>query len=56
MNNLDSKIITLRLQGYTYTAIQRSLGNPSKKYIRKILLIYDPKLVSGDYIKNYKNQ
>jgi hypothetical protein len=46
MTELDKKIIELRKDGYTYEGIQKRLGNPSKKYIRKILLQYDSSLIN----------
>jgi hypothetical protein len=47
MSELEEKIISLRKEGYTYKGIQLKLGNPSKKYIREVLLKYSPELV-GD--------
>jgi hypothetical protein len=47
MSELEEKIIILRKEGYTYKGIQLKLGNPSKKYIREVLLKYSPELV-GD--------
>lgn len=52
MTELEEKIVELRKEGLTYSAIQLKLGNPSKKMIRKILLEYAPKYV-GDVVKNY---
>ena len=51
MSEIEEKIINLRKEGYTYNGIQLKLGNPSKKYIREVLLKYAPELV-GD-IFNY---
>lgn len=48
---LDEKIVTLREEGNTYKGIQLALGNPSKKYIRKVLLENAPHLV-GDVLIN----
>ena len=52
MTELQEKIIELRKEGLTYTAIQLRLGNPSKKFIRETLLEFSPKL-AGDKVKNY---
>lgn len=52
MNELESKIIELRKDGLTYTAIQLQLGNPSKKFIKEVLQKYAPEL-KGDVNKNY---
>ena len=52
MTELQEKIIELREEGLTYTAIQLRLGNPSKKFIRETLLEFAPKL-AGDKVKNY---
>ena len=53
MTELQENIIALRKEGLTYRAIQLKLGNPSKKFIREILLEYEPKLV-GDVVQNFK--
>lgn len=45
---LDQKIIELREKGKTYQEIQKALGNPSKKYIRSILLSVNPDLIDMD--------
>lgn len=52
MTDLENKIIELRKDGLSYSAIQLKLGNPSKKFIRATLLEYAPDLI-GDVIKNY---
>lgn len=52
MSDLQRKIIELREEGLTYSAIQLRLGNPSKKFIRETLLEFAPKL-AGDKVKNY---
>lgn len=50
---LEEKIIELRKDGLTYGAIQLKLGNPSKKFIREVLLENCPELV-GDVVTNFK--
>ena len=52
MTELESKIVELRKQEYTYRAIQAKLGNPSKKFIKETLNKYAPEL-AGDVVKNY---
>lgn len=49
---LDEKIVELRMDGWSYGAIQLKLGNPSKKYIKDVLKEYAPELL-GDVVKNY---
>ena len=46
--DLDKKIIELRERGKTYQEIQKMLGNPSKKYIRNVLLNNNPDLINLD--------
>ena len=46
ISDLDAKIILLREESYSYGVIQLKLGNPSKKYIRSVLMNYAPKLVT----------
>ena len=38
ISEFEAEVIFLRRDLYSYTAIQRCLGNPSKKLIRQILL------------------
>lgn len=45
---LKSDIIKLRSDKYTYSGIQLRLGNPSKKFIRNVLLDYAPELIDID--------
>ena len=52
MNELDIRILELREEGYNYSGIQKKLGNPSKKYIRSVLLKHAPELILKDC--NYK--
>ena len=52
MTELEQKILQLRIEGYTYRAIQLALGNPSKKFIKEVLKEYAPTLV-GDVVKNH---
>lgn len=46
--DLEKAILVLRNNNYSYNEIQRSLGNPSKKTIRQVLLKYDPELINID--------
>ena len=41
---LDERIVELRKDDYTYRMIQLKLGNPSRKYIRQVLLRDAPEL------------
>ena len=52
MEDIEKKILELRKEGLTYRAIQIKLGNPSKKFIRNVLMMYEPEL-AGDVVKNY---
>ena len=47
---LNTRILKMSLMGYSYSAIQKALGNPSKKIIRDVIRTYDPELfaVLGD--------
>lgn len=45
ISDLDAKIIYLREDDYLYKQIQLMLGNPSKKYIRSVLMKYVPQLL-----------
>lgn len=47
-SDLEKAILALRNNSYSYTEIQKSLGNPSKKFIRQVLLKYDPELIDID--------
>lgn len=51
-NELQQKIIDLRIEGYSYKGIQLKLGNPSKQYIKDTLRKFRPDL-AGDVVKNY---
>ena len=42
----EAIVIFLRKDKYTYSNIQKKLGNPSKKWIREVLLKYDPNLIN----------
>lgn len=52
MTDLQLKIIELRKDGCSYSAIQLQLGNPSKKMIKETLREHAPELL-GDIVKNY---
>ena len=52
MTQLEQRILELRREGYSYTAIQLQLGNPSKKMIKDTLKLYAPELL-GDVVENY---
>jgi len=52
MTELETKIIEARKDGLSYGSIQLRLGNPSKKFIKEVLLKYEPTLL-GDVVKNY---
>ena len=52
MTELEQLIIELRIEGYTYRAIQLALGNPSKKFIKETLKENAPTL-SGDVVENH---
>lgn len=47
-SNLEKAILALRNNSYSYAEIQKALGNPSKKFIRQVLLKYDPELIDID--------
>ena len=47
-SDLEKAILALRNNSYSYAEIQKALGNPSKKFIRQILLKYDPELIDID--------
>ena len=47
-SDLDKAILALRNNSYSYAEIQKALGNPSKKFIRQVLLKYDPELIDID--------
>ena len=47
-SELELKILFLRSDGYNYSGIQRVLGNPPKKFIRSVLLKFDPSLIDKD--------
>lgn len=47
-SDLEKAILALRNNSYSYAKIQRALGNPSKKFIRQVLLKYDPELIDID--------
>lgn len=51
MDELESKIVDLRREGYTYKGIQLKLGNPAKRFIRETLKKYAPELL-GDVVEN----
>lgn len=46
--DLEKAILALRNNSYSYAEIQKALGNPSKKFIRQVLLKYDPELINID--------
>lgn len=41
----ELRILYLREDSYSYGAIQKLMGNPSKKEIRQILLKFNPELI-----------
>lgn len=47
-SDLEKAILALRNNSYSYAEIQKALGNPSKKFIRQVLLKYDPELIDID--------
>ena len=47
-SDLEKAILALRNNSYSYAEIQKVLGNPSKKFIRQVLLKYDPELIDID--------
>ena len=47
-SDLEKAILVLRNNSYSYAEIQKALGNPSKKFIRQVLLKYDPELIDID--------
>ena len=47
-SDLEKAILALRSNSYSYAEIQKALGNPSKKFIRQVLLKYDPELIDID--------
>ena len=48
ISDLEAQIVHLRREKFSYTAIQRTLGNPSKKFIRNTLNKYDPESIELD--------
>ena len=46
ISDLDAKIVILKEDFWSYGNIQLILGNPSKKYIRNVLLKYRPNLLT----------
>ena len=46
ISDLDAKIVILKEDFWSYGNIQLFLGNPSKKYIRNVLLKYRPNLLT----------
>lgn len=46
ISDLDAKIVVLKEDFWSYGNIQLFLGNPSKKYIRNVLLKYRPNLLT----------
>ena len=47
-SDLEKAILALRNNSYSYAEIQKALGNPSKKFIRQVLLKYEPGLIDID--------
>jgi len=47
ISDFDLKIVYLAEDGNPYGVIQLCLGNPSKKYIREVLLKYAPHLIKS---------
>ena len=47
-SDLEKAILAFRNNSYSYAEIQKALGNPSKKFIRQVLLKYDPELIDID--------
>ena len=47
-SDLEKAILALRNNSYSYAEIQKALGNPPKKFIRQVLLKYDPELIDID--------
>lgn len=47
-SDLEKAILALRNNSYSYAEIQKALGNPSKKFIRQVLLKYDSELIDID--------
>ena len=47
-SDLEKAILALRNNSYSYAEIHKALGNPSKKFIRQVLLKYDPELIDID--------
>ena len=45
ISDLDANIIYLKEDKWTYGQIQLILGNPSKRYIRSVLVKYAPQLL-----------
>jgi hypothetical protein len=45
ISDLDANIIYLKEDKWTYSQIQLILGNPSKRYIRSVLVKYAPQLL-----------
>ena len=47
-SDIEKAILAPRNNSYSYAEIQKALGNPSKKFIRQVLLKYDPELIDID--------
>lgn len=47
ITEIELKCLMLRAKGVDYSTIQSNLGSPSKKWIRKTLLKYDPSLINA---------
>ena len=47
-SDLEKAILALRNNSYSYAEIQKALGNQQKKFIRQVLLKYDPELIDID--------
>lgn len=46
IKDFECWILTLASENHSYGEIQKIMGNPSKKEIRKILLKYNPELIN----------
>lgn len=44
-DEMELGVLILRSNNCSYSTIQRWLGNPSKKWIRKVLLKWSPELI-----------
>ena len=44
-DEMELGVLILRSNNCSYATIQRWLGNPSKKWIRKVLLKWSPELI-----------